>query len=412
MSIDIKVPVLPESVTDATVATWHKQPGEPVARDENLVDIETDKVVLEVPAPSDGTIEIIKKDAGSTVTAQEVIAIFKEGGGNGKSASKGKDKPEKDAPSKDKAEKDAPRKDITPKQVSSRDDAPVNASPSVRKMIGEHDLDASKIKGTGKGGAITKADVESFMKGGSPSAKGVTHLTTGERPEKRVPMSRLRARIAERLLSAQHEAAILTTFNEVNMQPVMDLRTKYKDKFEKAHGVKLGFMSFFVKAAIEALKRFPAVNASIDGQDIVYHGFFDIGVAVSTERGLVVPVVRDADKLSMADIEKKINELGGKAREGKLSIEEMTGGTFTVSNGGIFGSLLSTPILNPPQAGILGMHKIEQRPVVENGEICVRPMMYLALSYDHRLIDGKESVQFLVTIKDMLEDPTRLLLEL
>lgn len=401
MSVEIKVPVLPESVSDATVATWHKQPGEPVERDENLVDIETDKVVLEVVAPGDGTLEEILKDTGATVTAQEVIAKFKEGAA---------------APT---AKKEAPAKaaKAAPTQAASAEPQSVNASPSVRRLINEKGIDPSTIEGTGKGGAITKADVEKALKGngngGAPaSTRSSTTVISGARSEKRVPMSRLRARIAERLLSAQHDAAILTTFNEVNMQPVMDLRAKYKDKFEKVHGIKLGFMSFFAKAAIEALKRFPAVNASIDGNDVVYHGYFDIGVAVSTERGLVVPVLRDADQMSMADIEKKIVELGTKARDGKLTIEEMTGGTFTVSNGGIFGSLLSTPILNPPQSGILGMHKIEQRPVVENGEVVVRPMMYLALSYDHRIIDGRESVQFLVTIKDMLEDPARLLLEL
>lgn len=402
MSVEIKVPVLPESVSDATVATWHKQPGEPVERDENLVDIETDKVVLEVVAPGDGTLEEILKDSGATVTAQEVIAKFKEGAAP---AAK------KEAPAKEaKTAKAAPAKAAAAPQS-------INASPSVRRLINEKGIDPSTIQGTGKGGAITKADVEKALKGngngGAPaSVPSSTTVISGERSEKRVPMSRLRARIAERLLSAQHDAAILTTFNEVNMQPVMDLRAKYKDKFEKIHGIKLGFMSFFAKAAIEALKRFPAVNASIDGNDVVYHGYFDISVAISTERGLVVPVIRDADQMSMADIEKKIVELGTKARDGKLTIEEMTGGTFTVSNGGIFGSLLSTPILNPPQSGILGMHKIEPRPVVENGEVVVRPMMYLALSYDHRIIDGRESVQFLVTIKDMLEDPARLLLEL
>ncbi len=403
MSIDIKVPVLPESITEASVATWHKQPGEQVARDDNLVDIETDKVVLEVVAPEDGTLSQILKQTGDLVGADEVIAHF-EAGSNGAA------KEPEAAP--------APEKSAPAAAAASSEPKSVQASPSVRRMIQENGLDPDAISGSGKNGAITKADVEQALKGGSApsSAKAPStpslDMPQGERPEKRVPMSRLRARIAERLVGAQRDCAILTTFNEVNMQPVMDLRTKYKDAFEKSYGVKLGFMSFFIKASIEALKKFPAVNASIDGNDIVYHGYHDIGVAVSTDKGLVVPVLRDADRMSMAQIEQTIVELGVKARDSKLTIEEMTGGTFTVSNGGIFGSLLSTPILNPPQAGILGMHKIEQRAVVENGEIVIRPMMYLALSYDHRLIDGRESVQFLVTIKNMLEDPARMILEL
>lgn len=384
MSIEIKVPVLPESVADATIATWHKKIGEIVEQDENLVDIETDKVVLEVVAPQAGMIEKIIKNVGDTVLNQEVIAIFKPMKGETKAAPQ------------EKSAAPTPAQAPAPKMVESTP----KAGPAARKMMTELNVDPNTLKGTGKGGRITTSDVTS------------TPLPTGDRIEKRVPMTRLRSKIAERLLSAQQNAAILTTFNEVNMQPVMDLRNRYKDQFEKVHGVKLGFMSFFTKATTEALKRFPAVNASIDGKDIVYHGYFDIGVAVSTPRGLVVPIVRDADKLNMAQIEKAINELGVKARDGNLSLEEMTGGTFTISNGGVFGSLLSTPILNPPQSGILGMHKIEQRPVVENGQIVIRPMMYVAFSYDHRLIDGSESVRFLVTIKELIEDPSRLLLDI
>lgn len=384
MTIEIKVPVLPESVADATIATWHKKMGEVVEQDENLVDIETDKVVLEVVAPERGVIEKIIKNTGDTVLAEEIIAIFTPVKADAVSA------PVVSAPSKENGQK------------------PVHAGPAARRMIAEQDI-TPPVSGTGRGGRVTTADLAPAS---APASAPVTLPVSevGGRIEKRVPMTRLRARIAERLLSAQHNAAILTTFNEINMQPVMDLRQRYKDQFEKAHGVKLGFMSFFTKAVTESLKRFPAVNASIDGNDIVYHGYFDIGVAVSTPRGLVVPIVRDADRMSLADIEKGINALGLKARDGTLSIEEMTGGTFTISNGGVFGSLLSTPILNPPQSGILGMHKIEPRPVVENGEIVVRPMMYVALSYDHRIIDGAESVRFLVSVKELLEDPARILL--
>lgn len=394
MAIEIKVPVLPESVQDATIATWHKKPGETVEQDENLVDIETDKVVLEVVAPERGTIEKIIKNTGDTVLAEEVIALFKP-------LAKGEEQPKKAAVEKAPA---AATTEAKPAASSAK-----AAGPAARRVMAEQEISPAAVQGSGKGGRITTQDVSKAQSATKDST--VATLVAGERIEKRVPMTRLRARIAERLLSAQHEAAILTTFNEINMGPVMDLRNRYKDQFEKAHGVKLGFMSFFTKAVTEALKRFPAVNASIDGKDIVYHGYFDIGVAVSSPRGLVVPIVRDADKLSMAEIEKAIFELGTKAREGTLSIEEMTGGTFTISNGGIFGSLLSTPILNPPQAGILGMHKIEQRPVVENGQIVIRPMMYVAFSYDHRLIDGAESVRFLVTVKELIEDPSRLLLD-
>ncbi|MBS0286018.1 MAG: 2-oxoglutarate dehydrogenase complex dihydrolipoyllysine-residue succinyltransferase [Proteobacteria bacterium] len=398
MAIEIKVPVLPESVQDATIATWHKKPGEPVQQDENLVDIETDKVVLEVVAPEPGFIEKIIKNTGDTVLAEEVIALF--------------------TPSKEAQKQPAQTAQAVPPQKAAPAPQPAAApapttqvaGPAARRMMQEKEVSPSQVVGTGKDGRVTTADVAKVATQSATPAEPIQFV--GDRIEKRVPMTRLRARIAERLISAQQTAAILTTFNEVNMQPVMDLRNRYKDQFEKVHGVKLGFMSFFTKAAIEALKRFPVVNASIDGKDIVYHGYFDIAIAVSSPRGLVVPVVRDADKLSLAGIEKAINQLGVKAKEGTLSIEEITGGTFTISNGGVFGSLLSTPILNPPQTGILGMHKIEQRPVVENNQIVIRPMMYLAFSYDHRIIDGAESVRFLVTIKELLEDPARLLLDI
>ncbi len=383
MMIDIKVPVLPESVSDATIATWHKKPGEAIKRDENLVDIETDKVVLEVVAPADGILEKILNVTGDTVQGQQVIGIFKAGA-------------------------------VSPAVVSAPAPAPepaaaAPAGPAVRRLIGEHEVPVENITGTGKSGRITKEDV---VKAITPATAVSTEMAAmGSRSEKRVPMTRLRARIAERLIQSQQTAAILTTFNEINMKPVMDLRAKYKDAFEKRHGVKLGFMSFFTRAVVEALKRFPLVNSSIDGNDIVYHGYMDIGIAVSSPRGLVVPVVRNAETLSMAEMEQKIAEYGKKAQSGQLGIEDMTGGTFTISNGGVFGSLMSTPIINPPQTGILGMHKIEERPVVENGQIVIRPMMYVAMSYDHRLIDGSESVRFLVTIKEMLEDPARLVLE-
>lgn len=384
MAIDIKVPVLPESVADATIAAWHKKPGEAVTRDENLVDIETDKVVLEVVAPADGYIDKILKDVGTTVKAEEVIGLFIN------QAVAAKETP-KEIP------KDAPKE--APKEMPKT----VDLSPTVRRAVHEADIDPSKIQGSGKDGRITKLDVDSYVNTGT--------MATG-RLEKRVPMTRLRAKIAERLLAAQHNAAILTTFNEINMQPVIALRSKYKEDFEQKYGVRLGFMSFFVTAAVAALKRFPAVNASIDGDDIVYHGYFDIGIAVSTPRGLVVPILRDADTLTMAEIERQIVTFGKNAQEGKLSMEDITGGTFTITNGGVFGSLMATPILNPPQSGILGMHKIEERPVVENKQIVIKPMMYVALSYDHRIIDGAESVQFLVTIKEMLEEPARLLLSI
>ena len=382
MSIEIKVPTLPESVADAVVAKWYKKPGEFVERDENLVDLETDKVMLEVPAPKSGIIESLSVAEGDIVEAHQVIAVLKEG------------EAQSSAPAEESKASDAskPSPDL---------------SPSVRRMAAEKDIDTRAIQGSGKGGRITKQD----LAGSQSSSPTPETVPAGSRTEKRVPMSRLRQRIAERLVDAQHQAAMLTTFNEINMKPVMDIRKRYKDQFEKKHGVRLGFMSFFTKAVVEALKRFPAVNASIDGTDLIYHNYFDIGIAIGSPRGLVVPILRNTEAMSMADIEKQIREYAERAQTGKITMEEMTGGTFTVTNGGTFGSMLSTPIVNPPQSGILGMHNIVERPVVENGEVVVRPIMYVALSYDHRVIDGRESVQFLVTIKEMLEDPSRLLLE-
>lgn len=389
MAIEIKVPALPESVADATVAKWYKKEGESIARDENLVDLETDKVMLEVPAPKSGVVTKIIVSEGDTVTADQVLAMLEEGAVA---------QPEK----VEKAEEAAPAQQA---EAVKKPEASAELSPAVRRAVGEIGADVSQLQGSGKGGRITKTDV-------MQQAAAVGGMSgVGDRTEKRVAMSRLRQRIAERLVDAQHQAAMLTTFNEINMKPVMDLRAKYKDRFEKLHDVRLGFMSFFTKAAIEALKRFPAVNASIDGTDLVYHNFFDVGIAIGSPRGLVVPILRNAELMSMADIEKQIKDFGARAQDGKVTIEEMTGGTFTITNGGIFGSMLSTPIVNPPQSAILGMHNIVQRPVVENGEIVVRPVMYVALSYDHRVIDGRESVQFLVTIKEMIEDPARLLLE-
>lgn len=392
MTIEIKVPVLPESVADATVATWYKKPGDAVKRDENLVDIETDKVMLEVPAVEDGVMGEILQAEGQTVTAEQVLGTIEAGSAAAPAAEPAP------APSEPVSAEPAPTS-TTQASASSNSDA--NMSPSVRRHVQAESIDLQNVTGSGKHGRILKSDLSESI---------ITAST--DRVEKRVPMTRLRARIAERLVQAQQNAAMLTTFNEVDLKQVSDLRKKFKDQFLEQHGVKLGFMSFFVKAAVEALKRYPAVNASIDGSDIIYHGYFDIGVAVSTERGLVVPVIRDADTMSLADIEKQIIEFGKKARDGKLTMEEMTGGTFTVSNGGVFGSLLSTPILNPPQSAIMGMHKIEQRPVVVDGEIVIRPMMYLAMSYDHRIIDGKDSVTFLKTIKELLEEPSRFLLSI
>ncbi|EMP56696.1 dihydrolipoamide succinyltransferase [Marinobacter santoriniensis NKSG1] len=405
MSTEIKAPVFPESVAEGTVATWHKQPGEACSRDELIVDIETDKVVLEVVAPADGVIEEIVKGEGDTVESGEVIGKFKEGAA-------GESKP---ADNKSGEKEEAPKQE----EASQASSGEAILSPAARKLAEENNVDPNAVKGTGKDGRVTKEDVQSYVDGkksAAPAKPAATEMpevnvAQGERPEKRVPMTRLRASIAKRLVEAQQTAAMLTTFNEVNMKPIMDLRKQYQESFVKRHGIKLGFMSFFTKAATEALKRFPAVNASIDGNDMVYHGYQDIGVAVSTDRGLVVPVLRDSDAMGLADIEKKIVEYGTKAKEGKLGIDEMTGGTFTITNGGIFGSLISTPILNPPQTAILGMHKIQERPMAVNGQVEILPMMYLALSYDHRMIDGKEAVQFLVAIKEMLEDPARILLD-
>jgi 2-oxoglutarate dehydrogenase E2 component (dihydrolipoamide succinyltransferase) len=390
MTIEIKVPTLPESVADATIAAWHKKPGDAVKRDENLVDLETDKVVLEVPAPADGILQSVLKEVGSVVKSDELLAIIQPGAAQSPTA-------------KAVVESSAPMAAPDKSAVV----APASAGPSARRAAAEAGIAASHIAGSGKGGRVTREDVAAHAKTASP-----TVTTATERAEQRVPMNRLRARIAERLLNAQHNAAILTTFNEVNLKNVMDLRARYKEAFEKKHGARLGFMSFFTRAVIEALKQFPLVNASIDGNDIVYHAYYDIGIAVSTERGLVVPILRNAEQMSFADIERATATFARKAREGQITIEEMTGGTFTITNGGVFGSLLATPIINPPQSAILGMHKIEDRPIAENGQVVIRPMMYLALSYDHRIIDGKESVGFLVAIKELLEDPARLLLDL
>jgi 2-oxoglutarate dehydrogenase E2 component (dihydrolipoamide succinyltransferase) len=397
MSIEIKAPTFPESVADGTIATWHKKPGEAVKRDELIVDIETDKVVLEVVAPADGSIAEIIKGEGDTILSNEVIAIFVEG-----------------AVAASAAPAAAPVAAAAPAAAS----AEKLVNPAARKMADEKNVNTAAVDGTGKGGRVLKEDVANHVKSAPAAAPSVAAPVaaleaTGDRVEKRVPMTRLRKRIAERLLEASNTTAMLTTFNEVNMAPIMALRAKYKDQFEKAHGgTRLGFMSFFVKAAAEALRRFPAVNASIDNNDIVYHGYQDIGVAVSTDKGLVVPVLRNAESMSLAGIENTIRDFGMRARDGKLGIEEMSGGTFTITNGGTFGSLLSTPILNLPQAAILGMHKIQERPMAVNGKVEILPMMYLALSYDHRLLDGKDAVQFLVAIKDLLEDPARILLEI
>lgn len=406
MTIEIKVPDLPESVADATIATWHKQPGDQVERDEVIVDIETDKVVLEVPAPEAGILESILEDAGATVLGQQLIGKIKQGAVAGEATK------EKTASANGEAKEET--KQDSKADAKADDDS---LSPAVRRLVAEHNIDVAKVSGSGKGGRITKEDVEAFIKDGgkkanAPAAKiDPIVASPEERTEKRVPMTRLRKRVAERLLEAKNTTAMLTTFNEVNMGPIMSLRKQYQEVFEKRHGVRLGFMSFYVKAVVESLKRFPEVNASLDGDDIVYHNYFDVSIAVSTPRGLVTPVLRDCDRLSLADIEKTIKELAVKGRDGKLTVDDMTGGNFTVTNGGVFGSLMSTPIINPPQSAILGMHKIEDRPMAVNGEVVIQPMMYLALSYDHRMIDGRESVSFLVSIKELLEDPTRLLLD-
>jgi 2-oxoglutarate dehydrogenase E2 component (dihydrolipoamide succinyltransferase) len=424
MTVEVKVPSLPESVSDGTLVNWKKKPGEAVKRGENLVDLETDKVVLDIPAPADGVLGQILRQEGDIVTTGEVIATLEEGA---------------------VAQAATPAPAPTPVAAAPAPAAPAAApaaevdleglSPAVRRLAAEHGLDIGKIPGSGRSGRVTKADVLTFIearKSGVPAPAAAAPVPAPVvavaapapvvapaaplapdalgRLEQRVPMTRLRARIAERLLTAKNTTAMLTTFNEINMKPVMDLRNRYKDEFEKKHGVRLGFMGFFVKAVVEALKRFPAVNGSIDGNDIVYHGYYDIGVAVSSPRGLVVPILRDVDQMSLADIEKTIGEFGKKAKEGTLTVEEMTGGTFTITNGGVFGSLMSTPILNPPQSGILGMHATRDRPVAENGQVVIRPMMYVAHSYDHRIIDGREAVTFLVVVKECIEDPARLIL--
>ena len=404
MTIEIKVPQLPESVSDATLVAWHKSVGEGVARDENLVDLETDKVVLEVPAPAAGTLAKIVVEDGATVVAGDVLAILEEGEVAAAAAP---------APEAKEEKASAP--------VAKEVKGPVKTSPAVRRLLDEHDIDATLVIGSGKDGRITKADVMAFLKSesggevtpGDPApAAGVETVSAGlAREEKRVPMTRLRARIAERLVEAQQTAAMLTTFNEVDLTEVMALRKRYRDDFEKQHGVRLGFMSFFAKAAVEALKKFPVVNASVEDNDIVYHNYYDIGIAVSSDRGLMVPVIRDVDQMSFADFEGALTDMAKKAQDGTISMDDLTGGTFTITNGGIFGSMMSTPILNQPQSAILGMHSIQQRPMVVDGDIVARPMMYLAVTYDHRIIDGKEAVQFLVSIKDQLEDPSRLLLQ-
>jgi len=411
MTIEIKVPQLPESVTDATLVGWHKRPGDDVRRDENLVDLETDKVVLEVPAPANGTLSKILVEDGATVTAGDVLAILEEGEVAAAA-------PAAEAGDSGRAEKAAP----APAGKSSSDrKGAAKTSPAVRRLLDEHDLDVSMIEGSGKDGRITKGDVMAFLKtdgGGEVTPGDEAPAPTAEsgdlrpvRNEQRVPMTRLRARIAERLVEAQQTAAMLTTFNEVDLTGVMALRSRYRDTFEKKHGVRLGFMSFFAKAAVEALKKFPVVNASVEGTEIIYHNYYDLGIAVSTERGLMVPVIRDVDQLSFAEFESMLNDMAGKAQDGTIGMDELTGGTFTITNGGIFGSMMSTPILNQPQSAILGMHAIQQRAMVVDGEIRARPMMYLALTYDHRIIDGREAVQFLVSIKEQLEDPGRLLLQ-
>jgi 2-oxoglutarate dehydrogenase E2 component (dihydrolipoamide succinyltransferase) len=402
-TIEVRVPQLPESVADATLVAWKKQPGDAVSRDENLVDLETDKVVLEVPAPASGVLREIKAQNGATVTGGQLLAVIEEG-----------------------ASATTPAQSATsPTVVGEVKKDTEKLAPSVRRLVDEHKLAPAEIAGSGRDGRITKGDVLTHLadKSAAPAAEPSPALratspakagevVTGERGERRVPMTRLRARIAERLVQAQSTAAMLTTFNEVDLKAVNELRARYKEKFEKEHGARLGFMSFFVKACVEALKRFPVVNASVDGNDIVYHEYYDIGVAVSTERGLIVPVLRNADQMSFGEVEKSVVGYATRAREGQLSLEELTGGTFTITNGGVFGSLLSTPILNMPQSAILGMHKIQERPVVVDGAVVVRPMMYLALSYDHRLVDGKEAVQFLVSVKESLEDPARLMLQI
>ena len=423
MSVEVKVPLLPESVSEATVAVWHKKVGDSVTIDENIVDIETEKVVLEVPSTVDGVIKEIKFEEGATVGEQEVLAIIEEGA----KADASSDKKESKSDASESAQ-DTKAADTDDSDDDGDDSDADKLSPAVKKLVAENDIDPSSIKGTGKNGRLLKDDVvkaienkKSSSKSGSDQASSDSGKdsssvkptsSSGSREERRVPMTRLRSTIARRLKEAQDTQAMLTTFNDVNLQAVIDIRNQYKELFEKNHGTRLGFMSFFVKATIEALKRFPAVNASIDGNDLVYHDYYDIGIAASSPRGLVVPVLRDVDQMSFAEVEKTIGEYGQKAKDGKLTMDDLTGGTFTISNGGVFGSMMSTPIVNPPQSAILGMHRIEERPIALNGEVVIRPMMYLAVTYDHRIIDGKESVLFLRTIKECLEDPARLMLEL
>jgi 2-oxoglutarate dehydrogenase E2 component (dihydrolipoamide succinyltransferase) len=429
MSTEIRVPQLPESVADATLVAWHKQPGDAIRRDENLADLETDKVVLEVPAPANGVVREIRVQSGTVVTSGQVLAVIEEGAGQAAAAKPVAAKP---------ATPRAAANPATPAAALAAAATPDAAreqgklSPSARRMVEENHLDPASIPASGRDGRVTKSDVVGFLgrKGAdgapvaaptppapasAPAARAPAPRPTtpgGARAEQRVPMTRLRARIAQRLVEAQSTQALLTTFNEVDLTATQELRARYKERFEKEHGVKLGFMSFFVKASIEALKRFPVLNASVDGNDIIYHEYYDIGVAVSTDRGLVVPIVRDADTKGFAAIEKEVAEYARKARDGTLTLEELTGGTFTITNGGVFGSLMSTPIVNAPQSAILGMHKIQERPMVVNGAVAIRPMMYLAVTYDHRIIDGREAVQFLVSVKDALEDPGRMLLEI
>ena len=391
MSIEVKVPNLPESVSDATIAKWHKKPGDAVSRDENLVDLETDKVVLEVPAPADGILKAIKAEEGETVTEGAILGLLEEGEAPAA---------EKTSVQESRPAAEASARPETKESKTESKGTQADLAPSVRRLVNEHGVDPSGVEASGRGGRLTKGDVLAHLKGAGP------------RPEERVKMSRLRSRIAERMKDAQNTAAILTSFNEVNLKAVMDIRNRYKDDFVKRHNVKLGFMSFFVKACSEALRKHPVVNASIDGDEIVYHGFQDIGIAVSTERGLLVPILRDAHRMGLADIEAAIADYADQARKGTIKLEDLQGGTFTITNGGVFGSLLSTPLLNMPQSAILGMHAIKERPIAENGEVVIRPMMYIALSYDHRIIDGKDAVQFLVAVKQALEDPARMLLGL
>jgi 2-oxoglutarate dehydrogenase E2 component (dihydrolipoamide succinyltransferase) len=407
MTVEVRVPQLPESVTDATLVAWHKKPGDAVHREENLADLETDKVVLEVPSPADGVVKELKFDTGATVTGGELLLVIQEGEAPASkpAVAEGGEAAEKAPPSGGA-------------QVEEPSEGGAKLSPAAKRLVEENRLDPSRIAGSGRDGRITKGDVVQHLAKPEaspeavPAAVAVAATAGGGRTEQRVPMTRLRARIAQRLVEAQSTQALLTTFNEVDMQALNELRTRYKDAFEKKHGVRLGFMSFFVKACVEALRRFPVVNASVEGDDIVYHEYFDVGVAVSTDRGLIVPILRDADVMSFADIEKAVAGYAQRAREGSIKLEELTGGTFSLTNGGVFGSLMSTPIVNAPQSAILGMHKIQQRPMVVDGQVVVRPMMYLALTYDHRIIDGREAVQFLVAVKDAIEDPARLLLQI